>query len=100
MFQSHDVVANRKLIIEDVMNERLFELEKLLQSTGYAKQKSRLQADFSASLIPSKTLIDASPQDIKTFLVFKDAQPQKDPGARSSLYSFGKKKVILNASAP
>ena len=76
MFQSPDVVADGKLINEDVINERLFEREKLLQSTGYAKQKPRLQADleqFLASSIPSKIFIDASPEDIKKFLVFKDA---------------------------
>ena len=51
------------------------ELDSLLQSTRYAKQKSKLQLeleDFLSKLSPSKLLADAFPSDIRKFLVFKD----------------------------
>lgn len=49
----------------------------LLQSTEYAKQKSKLQIEleqFLKSLEPSKSLSCAHPSDITRFLVFKDTK--------------------------
>ena len=60
---------------DGVINARLEELEALLQSTAYAKQKSRLQIYlelFLKSMRPAKFLSGAHPTDITKFLVFKD----------------------------
>lgn len=76
MFQSSDAVTVNSLFNEEVMESRITELDKLLQSTGYAKQKSKLQMElesFLSCLNPPKTLLDASPSDIQKFLVFKDS---------------------------
>ena len=53
------------------------ELESLLQSTEYAKQKSKLQIEleqFLKSLAPSKSLSCAQPSDITKFLISKDTK--------------------------
>ncbi|CAG2218693.1 unnamed protein product [Mytilus edulis] len=60
---------------EEELNDRILELDSLLQSTKYSKQKLVLQksiVSFLSDLNPQKSLNDALPSDIRKFLVYKD----------------------------
>ena len=59
------------------IDARLVELDSLLQSTKYSKQKSSLKSemiDFLHRLTPPKSLNDSTPHDIRMFLVYKDSK--------------------------
>ncbi|CAC5380819.1 unnamed protein product [Mytilus coruscus] len=61
---------------KDTINDRISELESLLQSTKYSKQKDSLRdslVSFLNHLDPKRTLDDALPPDVRRFLVVKDA---------------------------
>ena len=76
-FQSLKEGSEDSLLKEGTVNARLEELELLLHSTEYAKQKSKLQIEleqFLKSLAPSKSLACAHPSDITKFLVSKDTK--------------------------
>lgn len=62
---------------EEEINGRLKDLDSLLDSTKYSKQKGHLQTEleiFLLSMCPKKFLFDALPSDIRKFLVFKDSK--------------------------
>ncbi|CAG2184853.1 unnamed protein product [Mytilus edulis] len=68
--------ADSLLKNKDTINDRISELEILLQSTKYSKQKDSLRdslVSFLSNLEPKRTLDDALPSDIRRFLVVKDA---------------------------
>ncbi|CAG2191969.1 unnamed protein product [Mytilus edulis] len=78
IFQQHtcDNCASREMSFrEEELNDRILELDSLLQSTKYSKQKLVLQksiVSFLSDLNPQKSLNDALPSDIRKFLVYKD----------------------------
>ena len=62
-------------INNDEINSRIKELDNLIQSTKYSKQKSALQENmisFLPNLTQRKSLDEAFPEDIRTFLVYKE----------------------------
>lgn len=57
------------------INNRIAELDSLISSKNYSKQKNSLQVeltDFLSSLHPTKTLHNATPEDVRKFIVFKE----------------------------
>ena len=63
-------------IDEDSINLRAVELESLLGSTKYSKQKESLKSEmlsFLNCLNPGKSLSDALPSDVRKFLIYKDS---------------------------
>lgn len=59
------------------INKRILELDSLLQSTKYSKQKDSLKHElisFLSTLPHTKDLHSASPSDIRMFLVVKDTK--------------------------
>ena len=96
MFQSEEVYQEENSIHEDVIKDRLFELENLIKSTIYMKQKSRLQVElemFLGNLSIPKTLANASPEDVRKFLVFKDGNGKTQVHVLSCAH-VGKKMAI------
>ncbi len=58
------------------INHRILELDSLLQSTKYSKQKETIHQElvsFLSHLSPPRTLDDALPLDVRMFLIHKDA---------------------------
>ena len=77
LFSVFRLTLGKMEINEEALNIRLTELDSLLQSTGYARQKSKFQLElegFLRTLTPSRTLADAFPLDIRKFLALKDQE--------------------------
>ena len=59
----------------DKINNRLKVLDNLIDSASYSKQKSSLKADLEKFLLlvdPQKNLTNATPDDIRKYLIFKE----------------------------
>lgn len=70
-FSQHNLHIN-----EEDINSRILELDGLVSSTKYSKQKESLRnelSNFLECLNTGKTIENALPSDIRKFIVFKDA---------------------------
>jgi integrase len=78
------------------IDSRLRVLQQQQQSTAYSKQKQSLKDElcsFLYALQGHKTIVDATPQDVCRFLVFKDARGKTQPH-RHGCTHLGKKGIF------
>ena len=66
---------NRNCASDDRINQRIKDLDELLNTSKYSKQKNNLTIEltsFLENLSPPKDLLTAVPTDVRKFLIFKE----------------------------
>ena len=71
------------------INDRIQYLDKIVQSSNYSRQKSKLEVElteFLSRLQAGKTLYNAIPDDVRRFVTFKETQGRTQLHTESCVY--------------